>query len=75
MPALKIFHHAELEEATNNFDNFLGKGGYGSVYYGETLISLHILNQCSLLRNVLISMFFYGMPLYQGNLKMGERLQ
>ncbi|KAH1086137.1 hypothetical protein AAZX31_07G091400 [Glycine max] len=33
--ALKIFHHAELEEATNNFGTFLGKGGYGSVYYGK----------------------------------------
>ena len=46
--ALKIFHNAELEEATNNFDNFFGNGGYGIVYYGERLISLHILNQCSL---------------------------
>ena len=43
--ALKIFHHAELEEATNNFGTFLGKGGYGSVYYGEKLIILHILNK------------------------------
>ncbi|TKY44737.1 serine/threonine-protein kinase [Spatholobus suberectus] len=33
--ALKIFHHAELEEATNNFDTCLGKGGYGAVYYGK----------------------------------------
>jgi len=45
---LKIFHGAELEEATNNFDTCLGKGGYGSIYYGERLISPHILNQCSL---------------------------
>ncbi|XP_058722469.1 probable LRR receptor-like serine/threonine-protein kinase At1g07560 isoform X1 [Vicia villosa] len=33
--AFKIFHHAELEEATNHFDTFLGKGGFGSVYYGK----------------------------------------
>ncbi|TKY44738.1 serine/threonine-protein kinase [Spatholobus suberectus] len=33
--ALKICHHAELEEATNNFDTCLGRGGYGSVYYGK----------------------------------------
>ncbi|KHN20768.1 Putative serine/threonine-protein kinase [Glycine soja] len=32
---LKIFHGAELEEATNNFDTCLGKGGYGSIYYGK----------------------------------------
>ncbi|XP_020203349.1 wall-associated receptor kinase-like 18 isoform X2 [Cajanus cajan] len=31
--ALKIFHHAELQEATDNFNTCLGKGGYGSVYY------------------------------------------
>ncbi|KAJ1387750.1 Serine-threonine/tyrosine-protein kinase, catalytic domain [Sesbania bispinosa] len=35
MSAFKIFHHAELEEATNHFDTFLGKGGFGTVYYGK----------------------------------------
>ncbi|KAJ1405752.1 Serine-threonine/tyrosine-protein kinase, catalytic domain [Sesbania bispinosa] len=35
MKAFKIFHHAELEEATNHFDTFLGKGGFGTVYYGK----------------------------------------
>ncbi|KEH26992.1 tyrosine kinase family protein [Medicago truncatula] len=33
--AFKIFHHAELEEATNHFDTFLGSGGFGRVYYGK----------------------------------------
>ncbi|KAK2451556.1 LEAF RUST 10 DISEASE-RESISTANCE LOCUS RECEPTOR-LIKE PROTEIN KINASE 1.2 [Trifolium repens] len=33
--AFKIFHHAELEKATNHFDTFLGQGGFGKVYYGK----------------------------------------
>ncbi|PNX81797.1 putative serine threonine-protein kinase [Trifolium pratense] len=33
--AFKIFHHAELERATNHFDTFLGQGGFGKVYYGK----------------------------------------
>ncbi|KAJ1385250.1 Serine-threonine/tyrosine-protein kinase, catalytic domain [Sesbania bispinosa] len=33
--AFKIFHHAELEEATNHFNTCLGKGGFGTVYYGK----------------------------------------
>ncbi|KAJ1399252.1 Serine-threonine/tyrosine-protein kinase, catalytic domain [Sesbania bispinosa] len=35
MKAFKIFHHAELEEATNHFNTCLGKGGFGTVYYGK----------------------------------------
>ena len=37
MLAFKIFHPAELEEATNHFDTCLGKGGFGAVYYGKRL--------------------------------------
>ncbi|KAL1325601.1 hypothetical protein HN51_035652 [Arachis hypogaea] len=33
--AFKIFHHAELEEATKHFDTCLGKGGFATVYYGK----------------------------------------
>ncbi|MED6217539.1 hypothetical protein PIB30_018748 [Stylosanthes scabra] len=33
--AFKIFHHAELEEATKNFKTRLGKGGFATVYYGK----------------------------------------
>ncbi|XP_061353247.1 phytosulfokine receptor 1-like [Gastrolobium bilobum] len=33
--AFKIFHFAELEEATNHFDTCLGRGGFGIVYYGK----------------------------------------
>ncbi|KAG4388470.1 hypothetical protein AAZX31_09G164400 [Glycine max] len=44
--ALKIFHNAELEEATNNFDNFLGKGGYGSVYYGKLKDGREVAVKC-----------------------------
>ncbi|XP_061353250.1 probable LRR receptor-like serine/threonine-protein kinase At1g51880 [Gastrolobium bilobum] len=33
--AFKIFHDAELEEATNHFDTCLGRGGFGIVYYGK----------------------------------------
>ncbi|BAU02750.1 hypothetical protein LR48_Vigan10g027200 [Vigna angularis] len=44
--ALKIFHHAELEEATNNFGTCLGKGGYGSVYYGKLKDGLEVAIKC-----------------------------
>ncbi|CAJ1951993.1 unnamed protein product [Sphenostylis stenocarpa] len=40
--ALKIFHHADLEEATNNFGTCLGEGGYGSVYYGKLKDGLEV---------------------------------
>ncbi|KAG4991974.1 hypothetical protein JHK87_025431 [Glycine soja] len=43
---MKIFHNAELEEATNNFDNFLGKGGYGSVYYGKLKDGREVAVKC-----------------------------
>ncbi|RYR57245.1 hypothetical protein Ahy_A05g022977 [Arachis hypogaea] len=33
--AFKIFHHAELEEATKHFDTCLGRGGFATVYYGK----------------------------------------
>ncbi|ESW24722.1 hypothetical protein PHAVU_004G154500 [Phaseolus vulgaris] len=44
--SLKIFHHAELEEATNNFGTCLGKGGYGSVYYGKLKDGLEVAIKC-----------------------------
>ncbi|CAJ1951989.1 unnamed protein product [Sphenostylis stenocarpa] len=50
--ALKIFHPAELEEATNNFDTCLGKGGYGTVYY-----VCHVLRKLKDGREVAIKCF------------------
>ncbi|KAL2321170.1 hypothetical protein Fmac_030139 [Flemingia macrophylla] len=44
--ALKVFHHAELEEATNNFETCLGKGGYGSVYYGKLQDGRYVAIKC-----------------------------
>ncbi|RDX75587.1 LEAF RUST 10 DISEASE-RESISTANCE LOCUS RECEPTOR-LIKE PROTEIN KINASE-like 1.2, partial [Mucuna pruriens] len=44
--ALKVFHHAELEEATNNFNTCLGKGGYGTVYYGKLQDGREVAIKC-----------------------------
>ncbi|RDX75588.1 LEAF RUST 10 DISEASE-RESISTANCE LOCUS RECEPTOR-LIKE PROTEIN KINASE-like 1.2, partial [Mucuna pruriens] len=44
--ALEVFNHAELEEASNNFDTCLGKGGYGTVYYGKLQDGREVAIKC-----------------------------
>lgn len=41
------FTHKELEKLTNNFEHFIGQGGFGPVYYGcledgtEVAVKMH----------------------------------
>ena len=43
MHGVTVYSYTELEEATNNFDpaKHLGEGGFGVVYHGKILTTLH----------------------------------
>ena len=45
----RVFSLKELHSATNNFnyDNKLGEGGFGSVYWGQLWDGSQVMNQIS----------------------------
>jgi hypothetical protein len=55
----KIFHHAELERATNHFDTLLGRGGFGKVYYGKKLKKLSTNFNDNMVTTVLHSLIVF----------------